>query len=76
LQVDLAELELDDDGSNDSSDSEDDDDTDPITAERRRRAKRQDHLRRSAGEPIKPPISELNKLMPSFVSMLRNVLAE
>ena len=33
-------------------------------------------LRRKAGEPTKPPIVELVKLHPSFVSMLRSVLAQ
>ena len=53
-----------------------DESLDPISAERKRRAKRQDHLRRSAGEPVKPPISEVTKMRPGFLVMLRMVLAE
>lgn len=59
-----------------SSDSESESDADPITAERKRRAKKQDHLRRSAGEPQKPDIKELNKLKEPFLGMLRMVLAD
>ena len=60
-----------------SGDDEDDetDDMDPIAAERKMRAKKQDHLRRTAGEPVKPEISEVLKLRDSFNSMLRQVLA-
>lgn len=61
----------------DSSDEEEsDDDLDPIAAERKRRAKKQDHLRRTAGEPQKPDVSEVVKLQPAFLAMLRMVLAE
>ena len=49
---------------------------DPITAERRRRVKKQDQLRRSAGEPVKPEIKEILKLREPFTMMLRLVLAE
>ncbi|KAF2132573.1 hypothetical protein P153DRAFT_363874 [Dothidotthia symphoricarpi CBS 119687] len=75
--LDLQDLELDDDGS-DSTDSEeyDDDDLDPIEAERKSRARAAEKLRRKAGEPIKPPVVELQKLAPGFVTMLRSVLAE
>jgi len=55
---------------------ESDDELDPIAAERKRRARKQDHLRRTAGEPIKPEIKEINKLHDSFLAMLRMVLAE
>ena len=78
LQYDLADLELDDDGSMDSDDSGDldeEDIADPIGAERRRRAHLQDRLRRRAGEPVKPEVKELSKLMPTFLVMLRGVLA-
>jgi hypothetical protein len=76
-ELDLQDLELDDDGIDEESESDDDDDVaDPIEAERRRRAKAQEKLRRTAGEPKKPPIVEICKLHPSFISMLRNVLAE
>jgi hypothetical protein len=62
----------------DESDSEldDEDITDPIAAERKRRARHQESLRRSAGEPKKPPIQELCKLNDNFLAMLRMVLAE
>lgn len=59
-----------------SSSDEEDDDADPIAAERKRRAKRSDLLRRTAGEPIKPPIVEVGKMRESFLAMLRMVLAE
>lgn len=65
-----------------SSESEDDDAmdaaeaADPIAAERRRRARLQEALRSRAGEPVKPEVSELPKMMPGFVTMLRMVLAE
>lgn len=78
-QADLQDLDLGDDDSaegDSSADSLNDDDVaDPIGAERRRRAKKQDALRRSAGEPQKPEIVELRKLDDTFVSMLRSVLA-
>jgi hypothetical protein len=72
--MDLQDLEIEDDG--DSSDEEEDDELDPIAAERKRRAKKQDRLRRTAGEPQKPEVEELHKLQTSFLAMLRNVLAE
>lgn len=59
-----------------SSDSDSESDADPIAAERKRRTKKQDHLRRSAGEPQKPEIKELNKLKEPFLGMLRMVLAD
>ena len=58
----------------DEEDEEDEDD--PIEAERKRRRRKQDVLKRSAGEPIKPEVTELHKMMPQFLSMLRMVLAE
>jgi hypothetical protein len=61
----------------DSEDEEEaDDELDPITAERKRRARKQDHLRRRAGEPAKPDVSEVHKLQESFLAMLRMVLAD
>lgn len=76
--MDLQDLELDDEGSYDESESDLDDEelADPIAAERKRRARAQEKLRRTAGEPKKPPITELTKLHPSFLAMLRSVLAE
>jgi len=73
-ETDLQELEYSDSGSEDEESA--DEDLDPIAAERKRRAKKQDHLRRTAGEPAKPPVAELLKLREGFLSMLRMVLAE
>ncbi|KAG6007795.1 hypothetical protein E4U21_005514 [Claviceps maximensis] len=58
------------------AEAEEEDELDPIEAERRRRAKKQDRLRRSAGEPTKPPIVEVHKLHDNFLVMLRDVLAD
>lgn len=75
--VDLDDMAYDyDDSDDDLEELEREDDLDPIEAERRRRAKKQDRLRRSAGEPEKPPISEIYKLHDNFIVMLRMVLAE
>lgn len=73
--MDLQDLNMDDDD-DEYSDSGEDDDADPIAAERKRRQKRQDMLKRTAGEPLKPDISEVHKMMPQFIAMLRMVLAE
>ncbi|MCJ1315467.1 hypothetical protein MMC15_000786 [Xylographa vitiligo] len=73
-ETDLQEMQYSDSGSEDE-DSEDEN-LDPIVAERKRRAKKQDHLRRTAGEPVKPPVVELLKLREGFLAMLRMVLAE
>ena len=62
--------------SSEEEDEEEADNLEPIEAERKRRLKKQDHLRRTAGEPSKPEISEVLKLRESFNSMLRQVLAE
>ena len=63
-----------------SSSSEDensqDEEMDPIAQERKRRAKKANHLRRTAGEPVKPEVSEVLKLQEGFNVMLRQVLAE
>ena len=73
--MDLQDLRMDEE---DESSEEDDveDDLDPITAERKRRSKAQDRLRGKAGEPQKPVVTEVLKLQPSFLSMLRLVLAD
>jgi hypothetical protein len=74
LQADIAELNMDSDpGSSDEESA--DDDLDPIDAERKRRTRKADHLRRRAGEPLKPEILEICKLHPSFLAMLRMVLS-
>ncbi|KAF2806784.1 uncharacterized protein BDZ99DRAFT_85285 [Mytilinidion resinicola] len=79
-ELDLQDLELDEEDDFYESDSEDDMDDEeianPIAAERKRRARAQERLRRTAGEPKKPPIVELDKMHPSFLAMLRSVLAE
>ncbi|PLN82273.1 hypothetical protein BDW42DRAFT_184888 [Aspergillus taichungensis] len=70
-EADLEDLAISDDAASESSDSlEEEDDTDPITAERRRRVKKQDQLRRSAGEPVKPEIKEILKLREPFTMMV------
>lgn len=74
-QGDLEEMSYEDEEGS-SGEEEDDDELDPIDAERKRRARKQDHLRRTAGEPEKPVVREVDKLKESFGSMLRMVLAE
>lgn len=74
-QMDLEDMAYES-GSDSESDAEEDEELDPIEAERRRRAKRQDRLRRSAGEPVKPHVEEVHKLKENFLVMLRMVLAE
>ncbi len=73
-QMDLQDLGYEEEESSDEG--EEDDELDPIEAERKRRTRKQDHLRRSAGEPVKPVVVEVYKLKESFLSMLRMVLAE
>lgn len=76
-QMDLQDMAYEDEsGSDDEEEAEIQDELDPIEAERRRRAKQRDRLRRRAGEPEKPTISEVHKLRENFLSMLRMVLAE
>jgi hypothetical protein len=72
-EMDLEEMDYDEDDGEDEE--EEDDELDPITAERKRRARKQAQLRRSAGEPKKPEVHEIYKLHDSFVAMLRMVLA-
>jgi hypothetical protein len=77
--MDLADLDTDDDDDDSSfmsTESEFDGDADPIVAEQQRRSKQQERLRRSAGEPKKPVVTELGKLRPAFLESLRCVLAE
>lgn len=75
-QADLEDLAISDAGSDASDEGSEDEELDPIALERRRRGKKQDRLRRTAGEPIKPEIHEIDKLADSFGSMLRLVLAD
>lgn len=78
-ELDLQDMGLadgdDEDGDEENEREEDEENTDPIAAERHRREKVQAALRSRAGEPQKPEIAELPKLMDGFVSMLRMVLA-
>ena len=74
--MDLHDLRVMDLDSDSGDEDEADDDLDPISAERRRRSKAQDRLRGKAGEPQKPVVTEVLKLQPSFLSMLRQVLAD
>lgn len=71
---DLQEMAYDD--GEEEEEAEKEDELDPIEAERRRRAKQQGRLRRSAGEPVKPDVSEVHKLKDNFLIMLRQVLAD
>ncbi|KAI1810263.1 succinate flavoprotein subunit [Poronia punctata] len=73
--MDLEDLNYDFD-SDEEAEAEEEDDLDPIEAERRIRAKRQDRLRRSAGEPTKPPVSEVHRLKDNFLAMLRQLSAK
>lgn len=76
-QTDLMDLRIsDEEDEEDSEDEEFEDDLDPISAERRRRRKAQDRLRRSAGEPVKPEVTEVLKMKEPFLAMLRAVLSE
>ncbi|KAL8768717.1 MAG: hypothetical protein Q9209_005135 [Squamulea sp. 1 TL-2023] len=74
-EADLADLD-DDDESGDDSREDSEEDANPIAAEQKRRAKKQNHLRRNAGEPIKPEVKQLKALREGFLSMLRMVLAD
>ncbi|KAF9892851.1 hypothetical protein FE257_000440 [Aspergillus nanangensis] len=76
FEADLEDLAISDEDSEPSDELDEEEDNDPISAERRRRSKMQDHLRRSAGEPVKPEVMEILKLSDSFGMMLRMVLAE
>lgn len=73
---DLDDLAISNEENDEEDENTDDDDLDPITAERNRRARKQDNLRRSAGEPVKPDVKEVYKLQESFGMMLREVLAD
>ncbi|KAJ5459659.1 uncharacterized protein N7458_001211 [Penicillium daleae] len=75
-EADLEDLTISDAASDSEDEDEEDDEDDPIAVERRRRIKKQDQLRRTAGEPVKPDVTEVLKLMDPFVAMLRQVLAD
>ncbi|KAL8806942.1 MAG: hypothetical protein Q9200_004868 [Gallowayella weberi] len=73
---DLADLDDEDDGSGSDSRDDSEEDVNPIAVEQKRRAKKQDHLRRNAGEPVKPEVKQLKELKEGFLAMLRMVLAD
>ncbi|KAJ5154280.1 uncharacterized protein N7500_009719 [Penicillium coprophilum] len=76
-EADLEDLTISDEASDASDeDSGDEDMDDPIAVERRRRTKKQEQLRRTAGEPVKPEVTEILKLADPFGIMLRHVLAD
>jgi len=72
-ESDLAEMQSSSPFSSDQS-SDDSDNQDPIVSERKRRKRKQDHLRRTAGEPVKPNVKVLGELREGFLAMLRVVL--
>jgi len=72
-ESDLAEMQESLPFSSDES-SDDSDNQDPIALERKRRKRKQDHLRRTAGEPVKPNVRVLGELKDGFLAMLRVVL--
>ena len=74
-EADLADLASGSESEDEGDDAEDGD-ADPLSVERRRRAKVADKLKRTAGEPVKPEVKELNALKDGFCSMLRMVLAD
>ena len=77
---DVADLQdeysNDGDGASESDSDSIEDGKDPIASERRRRTRAQDHLRRTAGEPVKPEVKELVGMREGFLTMLRMVLAD
>jgi hypothetical protein len=73
---DIADLAIEDEAMEEElAFEEEDDETDAITAEKRRRS-RQETLRRTAGQPAKPPISEIHKMKDIFLASLKQVLSE
>lgn len=74
-QMDLQDMNYEEEDES-SDENEADDELDPVEAERKRRSRKADHLRRTAGEPTKPVIVEVDQLKDSFLAMLRMVLAE
>lgn len=76
-EADLEDLTISDEASDSEDEAADEEEMDdPIAVERRRRHKKQDQLRRTAGEPVKPEVTEILKLTDPFVVMLRYVLAD
>ncbi len=74
--MDLQDMDMADEDDDLSEEEEEEEyENDPFAAERKRRQKKQDMLKRNAGEPEKPVIEECQKMMPQFLSMLRMVLS-
>lgn len=74
-QMDIEEMNYDD--TDHSSLDEGQDDLSPIVVERRLRDHtNQANLRRTAGEPVKPEVTEIGKLKDDFLLMLRSVLSQ
>ncbi|KAK6330324.1 hypothetical protein TWF730_004817 [Orbilia blumenaviensis] len=74
---DLADLAIDDaEMDEDLAFEEEGDDADLIAVEQKRRNRQAEILRRTAGQPVKPPIDELHKMGDVFLVALKNVLAE
>ncbi|KAL5001209.1 hypothetical protein BDV10DRAFT_192412 [Aspergillus recurvatus] len=75
-EADLEHLAISDEDSDPSDDLDAEDEAeevDPIAVERKRRSRQQDHLRRTAGEPVKPEVHEILKLSDSFGVLLRQM---
>ncbi|KAL4918817.1 hypothetical protein BDW62DRAFT_210213 [Aspergillus aurantiobrunneus] len=75
-EADLEHLAISDADSDRSDDPEAEDEAeevDPIAVERKRRSRKQDQLRRTAGEPVKPEVHEILKLSDSFGVLLRQM---
>ncbi|KAL3455266.1 hypothetical protein BJX64DRAFT_282198 [Aspergillus heterothallicus] len=73
-EADLEHLAISDADSDPSDDLDAEDEAeelDPIAVERKRRSRKQDHLRRTAGEPVKPEVTEILKLSEPFGVLLR-----
>ncbi|KAF3928253.1 hypothetical protein AA313_de0207914 [Arthrobotrys entomopaga] len=74
---DLADLAIDDaEMDEDLAFEEEGDDQDLIVMEQKRKQRQAEMLRRTAGQPVKPPIAELHKMGDVFLVALKNVLAE
>ncbi|EWC45136.1 hypothetical protein DRE_06024 [Drechslerella stenobrocha 248] len=74
---DLADLAIEDAQIDDDLAFEEEvDEQDLIAVEQKRRTRQAEMLRRTAGQPQKPPIAELHKMGGIFLVELKNVLAE
>lgn len=77
--LDLEEMEYSDEEGDDEdeegSETDEEEEVDPIKAERNRRRRHAERLKRSAGEPKKPEIAEVYRMEDAFVNNLRRVLA-